>query len=78
MLIIAVSSQQILMGLAPTMHHANTPHSGEQFERDRRPTCLILAEFERHLLCLPLTIGETMFRRATPEEYDQWRKLFSS
>ena len=77
MLIVATSLHQTIAGLAPAMYHANTPHSNEQFERDRHPTCLTLGEFERHLACLPLTIGKTTFRRATREEYEEWVKLFS-
>jgi len=77
MLIIATSPQQTIAGLAPAMYHANTPHSNEQFERDRHPTLLTLGEFERHLACLPLMIGETTFRRATRKEYQAWQKMIS-
>ena len=77
MLIVAISPQQTIAGLAPAMDHANTPHSDEQFERDRHPTLLTRGEFEQHLACLSLTIGETTFRLATREEYEEWGLLFS-
>ena len=77
MLIIAISPHQTIAGLAPTMYHANTPHSTEQFEHDPHPTLLTLREFMQHLACLPLTIGKTTFKRATREEYEEWVKLFS-
>lgn len=73
MLIIATSPHQTIVGLSESMWHANTPHSTEQFERDRHPTCLTLREFEWHLSCLPLVIGDTTFRRATAAEIETWR-----
>jgi len=74
MLIIAATSpQQTIVGTAEAMYHAHTPHSDEQFERDRHPLVLTLAEFQQHLVCLPLTIGEITYRRITREEYRRLR-----
>jgi len=77
MLIVATSPHQTIAGLAPAMYHANTPYSDERFERDRHPTLLTLGEFTRHIACLTLAIGDTTFRRAAREEYEEWGKLFS-
>lgn len=74
MLIIATSPHQTIVGLSESMWHANTPHSDERFERDRHPVYLTLGEFERHLQCLPLTIGDTTFRRAMAAEVEAWRE----
>jgi len=73
MLIAAISPQQTIVGTAEAVYHAHTPHSDEQFERDRHPTALTLAEFRQHLVCLPLTIGEITYRQITREEYQRVR-----
>ena len=72
-LIAATSPQQTIVGTAEALYHAHTPHSDEQFERDRRPMALTLDEFRQHLICLPLTIGEITYRRITCEEYRRVR-----
>jgi len=73
MLIAAISPQQTIVGTVEAMYHAHTPHSNEQFERDRHPMVLTLDEFRQHLTCWPLTIGEITYRRITREEYQRLR-----
>ena len=73
MLIAATSPQQTIVGAAEAMYHAHTPHSNERFERGRHSTVLTFDEFRRHLLCLPLTIGEITYWRITREKYQRLR-----
>ena len=73
MLVAATSSQQTIVGTAEAMYHAYTPHSDERSESNRHPTVLTFAEFRRHLVCLPLTIGEITYWRITREKYQRPR-----